>query len=1611
MAIDTRFLKTAKDKTVAAARAGMQFAQENPALSLGSAAAMLIAPAIFKNDQRGYKQTAAITTPLIAAVSYSAPSIIGSFRSQFSKHKVPIAEDVRAAWKNTGAARAAGNADVRQATQDYSSSSGPMNVQDDVMRKYYAGRMRKSPNLTNESEVLMGHLKGKSGVFGEGKQVAGTTLTYLSKALHAEKLHSLSASDLVYYSKQLDPSGWESLSNMRAPLLSEEEIMSGIQPFLNNPSFVRGMISRVARMDRYVMQPEFIKSSNSMVARYSSVSWRTAPALQRSLQAQRPDLYGAIQAGIKEGKISEKNINILSMEGKGKQIVGLQYRGTRGITIPVIDSKGAVRTGKGFRRVGIGGNVYTAGAEMPSDVYAIEALRRNYDLKSIKTELGRANLYGRVEAADDFSAYALPEYEQYVQSDSAFALRKHRVIPSELFGFVHTDSRGNETTGGIGVLNAEERLRIHASAKDRGWTTVGSDSGPSKMIYQHAELNQLAFVPSVAKQDATYRSFTKNTRLTNIPDRIPGNLTRVRDSLAPFSTTDYMATTNPDVKLNQISMRVGGITAGEKTLFGDLPEKIEDLSEYRKQAVRTLMRERNLDLPTATRRWKQIDKWLRDDPERLTSMRQIGYLGEGGALARKNLYGMGVETKTRLYMDEMYFKDWKRYEGTSIEEAFGANHGAKPLLGYDKSGNPIEARGYRNYIENVHEMDGELGVDIRSVEKFGTGTKFDGLVKGLIHGVQDDEMEHIKSGLNFYHDLNKTGGFIGNEVEQLQVLHYSQNKTDVRKAILNIAGDTFRRLDETEEIGHVATHLKDLEGLGFSYSKGTLHTPGNVNQTVHDHAMNIIEDMFKEVSYKLRTNQMKGDALMQHFTASSGTKYEQYVHRYASPTDLRVWDSSKINVAEQAKVTYDMLQQLSIKGYTGALNDIMSRVTPDGDPILTENLKDYMSGNKGSITREVSVTDAIGANTELEGMHTPEGRSGTMFDPGSELASDNFLLKLSGGQTVPVLGHDAFGGKTNRFAGGEFSTSDIENHLMNLIRHQNDPDVDTYIDAYYDSLKQHIYGKKGFLRMDRIDREAGIVGFIQTRASTLKKGMVVNPYEIGIDINLLDRIKDKSIKNALLAYEKDNSAPEVFAMLARHPVSDTPFVRVRIDRNLSNTNLIGIDEGMRGLLMADQDKDPVYAFFMRHNMKGYKEAHAAVHGEDSSQRAAIRFQQDLEGIKDDPRQYFTRSAKEMEEARGNMKDIAMKGLFEQIQTPGGDWKELDSLGKALRARSTSASIGAFSNTLTQTLIGIEHNSNITNVEEKRNLARYFFTSIRQGPLSATKNITDSTMNEARALGINSKLKKSLEEGGKFDDFRSSMLELADATDNGSFENPGAFRTYFSKNTELFERYFHGFNKAEAAQAKDVLSASPSQVLKAKNLSMGEEVMPYLRESIKAEGYVARASRAGESASNASAAWLGVVNKVKTGASEAARDVRKSKIGLVLGIGVALAAVGGIASTSFSMRSSNNFRPEDVSGTPNSSPGSAHEGTRSARPARTLVGSKTQTRTAMVAALGQTADLDVRMKAKDRSRAHETTKMLRRMATDGDSNVTINYKESNRKSLRSKERMKDMLDDE
>ena len=1186
---------------------------------------------------------------------------------------------------------------------------------------------------------------------------------------------------------------------------------------------------------------------------------------------------------------------------------------------------------------------------------------------------------------------------------------------------------------------------------------MGPESGVYKAKLQQKELEALAPFnqPSLEKQNPTIRAIAKNVSFTKVPEYPTGPrpYMPVRDKLnAPFFSTDYLEKAAPHIDPRGMAVRVAGITGGEKTLFGDLPETVAGLAGYEENAVKLIAKERGIDTIAARKAWMSMSNWL-SDPKNLQAMKRLGALGEGGIMMQNNLYGMGVEQTVRYKAHDLKLGDWKSYVGQDIESVFNQQKGTKVLLGM-YGGNPVTAGGTKNYVQNVHHMGvDETGVPLFEIEMrewhpLKTGTKVDvGGIKGLVAGVYQGDFARIRSGLNRWYKATGSGGYIPREATGISVLDYSHNKREMNQAMMDVAGDTMRRLQETGELQHIQPFLSELEQQGVSFSGGTLRqASAEVKSTTLQETTNIISRMFDHVSRRLISHEIRGDEFMQHYATHMGKfakdralptgllsqegSYMQYAYRHAAPALAQAWDSTMINVPRETKVTYDMLQQLSIKGYYGAMEDIQSRVAYDGDPRINRQMEQYLKGDTDAITRTIKLEEGLNETGFLRAVNTPEGRAGTFFEEGFGRVVEgdkvtpgpydtNYLMELPDGTKVPVLGHQAIGGKTNKYA-ASFSSSEHERALMRLMRayKEGTPDaseVEKLKADYLSQIKTHIIGKESYLRADAVDETAGLGQFIQTRPSTLRYADTgeVNPFEIGIGPDMIRKIKDRELREAL---EKSVLAPgaegpvgpDVYAFVTRHPVSDMPAVRVKVDPNLRGTNIIGIDEGMRGMLMADDDKDMIWAYFMRQNKQGHGEAARAVAGiEDRSQRNMLDWMKQL-GNKDDPRQ--------LEGA------TRLKNIIGEIA--GAKRHTLD---EALRARSTAGTIGAFSNTLTEMMIGVEDNTKLVNPEAKQKIARYLFDVVRQGPISASKlknqpapetdlagNIIGpgrKAMSKERALGINASLTAAMERGGDkgFDQWMSALGELA-----GEGTPQRALLT--SHRETLFKPYFEGISDREGIrEAARAVTMSKASAGRARKLGFSDELMPYITAAARdvpeeAAGFT---GQAGRFASRASAEALGTWNKIMAAGREAGQAVRSNKVGLVLGAGVAIAAAAGIATGNMDRRplSGNAFTPEDRAGVSDQAPGGAWEGSRASRPRRNMIQSDPQMRTTLVAPIHETADLDVRIRATDRSRAHETARVMSQIATRGDSNVTINYSGQKRRSLRSRDKLRVAMEEE
>ncbi|MGD0905147.1 MAG: hypothetical protein ABR924_19820, partial [Terracidiphilus sp.] len=877
-----------------------------------------------------------------------------------------------------------------------------------------------------------------------------------------------------------------------------------------------------------------------------------------------------------------------------------------------------------------------------------------------------------------------------------------------------------------------------------------------------------------------------------------------------------------------------------------------------------------------------------------------------------------------------------------------------------RNGNPVTANGVRNYVENVFDMgDDQVGILVRETKDLGTGTKWNvGSLKGLQHSFErSGDADVFRQGINTLRAAVGDKGVIPSEVNMFVSQVYNTNKgSELQDDLASIAGDSLRRMQEQGQLDPIMARWKDpMDRLGLVYRDdvGTLEwdvktATGLKTEDRIAQQTQLLQGMLEDVGARVRNREAEGDAFMRSYAeyAQSGGKlaWTDYVHRYANPQTARVTDDMLWNSPKETKLAYYTVQQMVNRGQHGVAAELLDRLKYDGDPAQTRQLQKYMGGDKDAITQTMSMSDAMGGR-ELKNLSTAEERAGTIFDPGFAQADKNILMQMPDGSTVPVLGHEAYGGKVNRFGSGEFSASEHEQELFRLVKMHEKDEPASAIAAqqaeYLNSLKQFLHGKDSFYRSGPVDPLAQTFRF-GTRPSNLRyENGSVNPFEVGIGRDRAASIGDKSIRDALFRGD------DVFMMGTREPVSHTPLFKVTIDEALNNSNIIGMDEGMRGLLMADADGDYIMAHFLRPKGEGATEAAEAVFDPNSIQAKSTQFQQRMVGVGDETR-------KLVGEADGTYKPFTGRLKKQKMYT----WSE------ALRKRSTAGSIGSSSNTYSLMQAALEENSAITDPFIKDDLSTFFFQSIKQGPISAAKLKGAQDMDLVRALGIDAKLRGSMRPSGTFGDFYAAMRQLAMAADGS---DRTAFHDYLVENREMLRQFHGGFDREKINAAVRAMTTPADKAFAAEELGMSEELFTYAQAASQTQEEARAAAATGATASSET---LGMINRVSRAAESVGREARTGKAGLILGAGLAAAAVAGIATThldrpspAFGRDSSSTYRPEEGAPEPDTIPGEGQAGSRApSKPPRSVQSAPATTKTTVVAPLGETRDLDVNLRA-------------------------------------------------
>lgn len=1608
----------------------------------------IVAPWLLSNDERGYLKTSLITSPLILAGAAMSEPMIKIMRA--------TGNSVMQAGRNA----------ARGVPQDISSSFLRKARREMIDGNLTANRFREMElqylsNYTPREADVAEELQSMTQTFG--KMMADTSShDMIRHAINAEVRRNSHASEIL----GVDESSGEAVFNLLGPGASDIDMHLRVAEMSDRPEFVRGLNGRLQTIQHLEDRGAYLGVLDNakddlklMEYEYEDIAeeWKKFSPSAKRLFDQRKEVFEQLSDHIASGRLKPEQLKIVGLGEAGGNVAELH-----GFRIYDRDLRNSVYAGfynHDIRGTILGKNRMAWSRQvgdlknglMEADLFAAKYAdhRLFKDSKTgklgLNDALNRLQDGGFVDKADDsFQSWADTDERAYQLDILARDKRHEEVMMNYLDGF------GKDKDIGWMDLPPVQLEKDLAAMVERGVTKTGSPGSSNKGIFntpQAAEKYPAGFYDPVRplRQDA----MIKPVMASNSP--VGGSAGK------PFSRTTYLAEELKGFEVPEFRMRVGAVSAELKTIAEMLPSNPVSLweTDVEGRILSQLEKAQHVSADVASRAsaqktWEKMRSWItggldmgihgqgrkalyeggqawKDAYKKLQDVKKLAYLGEPDyMLVNKTGLPQYVLNPTSFYLDEVRIPD---IEQAIAEGRVFDQKDSKVLLGNLRDTEQfVDTRrfaitGMQRTPKGTGPTSDKIELLVNQIDDL-EHAKIHAHGKGLTIGTSRREAGNITAFVNEY---NEGMGFgkLADDINALSIQSYSHNKANAFEQLLNIASDTMTRADMSSPVMQAFT--RDMAGVGFQFNDGILedvqrssHLSWADRQDRVSKTIEVIERHMAEVGDRIRSGQLKADSFLKGYTGDIRDSLTQYIQRNGSPVNAAIWDSLHLGVPQDATVTYDLLGQLSMRGHHGTMKELIRRSRIDGDIQQTEAVIRHMDA--GNYTKALDGSPVLTVDQAFQGMSmgsdgrfhrlsNPQVRAGTVLDPGHEIAAGNWSLQLSDDSYVPVLGHDAYGGKVNRYAGG-FSTNDREKSLLNIVAADKRGDMEARagaIEAYNAELKQFGLGKEGYLRARRTD-PFGLSGFVQTRPRSAQNHV----FEVAINERMLSRV-DRRTAQML------KSGEDVFAVLSRHPISSAPFVRVALDKHL-NDNVIGVPEALRGLILSDDDKDGASLFFIRKDMpNAYAEARLAVDSKKSMQSWEQGLAEMFEGVEDNPEK-ATKTF--LESVVENAKKLIGRNPVDNIVN-----------------RSAGGAVGRLSNLLTASAIGLETNTKVLDPKAKLMMHRALWTPMRQFSIAAQKS-TDAGMGIARVMTLAKNMEEGLDKARTVDGFGkfySTVSEILASTaktapkydarmaDYGIQLTPsisekinrGNFRPLFEwwqQNEESVRQFHEGMDK-DVMDAMRSITGTEGAV-KGFSRSMGElqSKFPYL---------ISNPSRLQKQAEQSGmkdfvARMLGDLNEVTRNSGSSARrmfaepGVRKS-----LGIGLGVAALAGLATTSLKsprseqLRPSGNaFRPERNVGTQDHIPGEAVEGSMApGSPPRRMVAAPTQTNTAIVAPVHQAVDLEVRAKNPDRRSAVEQAKMLARMSTNGDSVVTVNYRTNPRhRSLRMREKMRDELQD-
>ena len=1538
-----------------------------------------------------------------------------------------------------------------------------------------AGKLNRSEMAAYSTQIANLYHNMAIDYYGDLRTPMKTSITDLHTAVK-EMFASVRDSQIENAETNLSHAVFESQFRAATPsdmlrgaptdqMLNMEGIAASIEnakafPEEQSRAFFQNMKRRLTEMQRLHIGEE-VNPTSYVAAASTRTAVRADTIAGRALLQGNIDVSGNLQAALDKGWITRAEV--VAEDG---QAIGIRVaRGDEGLTFGLVDPKsGKVRIGADFQRVGAGRHVHEGIDVFELDAYISGNL--NSEFRDLHDLFAKAAVHSGRNVDDAFWARTVEglDSDASLLSDAAIRLRYRQAVPSTLKG------RLLGKTFGSPEMTHADRLAVIGSAK--GWAIkAGSESSLAGLVLEMKDVDKYAFgqLASGSQQDPTFRSMTKPVEIDAAT--IPA------DHLASVTTTQVLDAYGG--KAPQFHMTVGGVTPAQKSLFGYLPSDATKLRDpgVEAEAVESIMSDIRMSnsadlraLSNAELRRRAMASWqimrneMEANPLKLHAMRKLGSLGEGDFLVAHGLTQMKTKERGVVQLKSLHLDPSKHRFGQAGAAAFGP----RDVIGYDASGAAITSGASENWFTGLTYDAGTESYNFHFLkqERMRTGTKLDSNgIKGLATGLERGEQSTISDMLNLLYETTGRGRPVMRADAFANMAYYGAKIKDPARAIVEDAALVASRFaqqayeDTPEVTGILAPFLERMEAQHLNYDvdrRGFVEdseavakafvTEKQRAQRLSD-VEGIVDDFFAQTTAMLEKNPnlVDADRLFAAFQSQRQAGFEklqQFLQFHYQGSSAWAWNHTGRDMPGQVKTTFDLYGDLHRAGELEAAKEIL-----EGSHILHGDTRQAWQ----FLNRlEEGDFSAVGAVVDIQDIPDDfrfgnDGAfAGSIFDPSNPEYRDNFSIKLEKpirfkiGERemeagyIPVRGSGTFKAGANAYGVGEIAATEYQRDLMKLVQAAKGPDegaAAARFASHMDLNFKDLLGKDGLMRPDEVYPHA-MSGAIMTRAATKvirpagfdaagnAISAVRNPFEAVISEDLLRHIHDPE----LLAQIR---AGEAIAVGARHPISATPFLKVRVagKRDFLGPNTVGLDEGVRSLFQADDDGDIINLMFLR-SKESLDRAHKALEfsfdydkmsGQWKSQRVMELMQGNLENSAKMSGEYM-RTVLDQKSLAANLEKVV--GI---VKSDGG---RMGGVAQRLALGST----GAYSNLLTQLYMNLEAHPTLAFKSGDKQIAEKLLWLTRQVPISAGKGAMD--------LGPDPmQLYNQVLTGLSATDRREGSRLVVDAVTK--IAEGSRLKTTVSNERDLVDMSsIFGVTSAEfdgerrALQVGDEFNLAAEIMRSGKGGAILEELVTkrnrgvdnlarlLTKGEIGAEEGMRRLSRMGygapylrgafageHTAATSASKTIGLINDALKGAvAQVAKEFKPAMPVLAAGFGVA--AVAGLLSTpieddatrerhqsqqAVAKVSSNRYRPDEKLGVPDRIPGEDVPGSASGRPNIRETPAAPQVQTAMVAPMRRTSDLEVRASAPNREAAADVARAVERLTpSGGSSNTTVNY---------------------